>query len=179
MYVVIILTMMNLLNYVDRWVPSVVKDLFKADLKLTDFQTSFPLTSFIFVYMLASPVFGALADRWPRKVLIALGVGLWSLATGAAALAVGFWTLCLARALVGLWNSQPRVAERFLSSRAAEPHPHLFLRGDSRRCRAGIHPGWFAWGVLGLARRVPHLWAAGTRTRCFGAHNARPGPRTV
>jgi MFS transporter, Spinster family, sphingosine-1-phosphate transporter len=102
MYVVIILTMMNLLNYVDRWVPSVVKDLFKADLKLTDFQTSFPLTSFIFVYMLASPVFGALADRWPRKVLIALGVGLWSLATGAAALAVGFWTLCLARALVGV-----------------------------------------------------------------------------
>lgn len=101
-YVVIILTMMNLLNYVDRWVPSVVKDLFKADLKLTDFQTSFPLTSFIFVYMLASPIFGALADRWPRKVLIALGVGLWSLATGAAALAVGFWTLCLARALVGV-----------------------------------------------------------------------------
>jgi len=99
---VVILTMMNLMNYVDRWVPSVVKDLFKADLKLTDAQTSVPLGGFIIVYMLTSPIFGALADRWPRKVLIAAGVALWSLATGAAALAVGFWTFLLARALVGV-----------------------------------------------------------------------------
>jgi MFS family permease len=101
-FAVVILTMMNLMNYLDRWVPSVVKDLFKADLKLTDAQTSLPLTGFVFVYMLTSPIFGALADRWPRKVLIAAGVGLWSLATGAAALAVGFWTFLLARALVGI-----------------------------------------------------------------------------
>jgi MFS transporter, Spinster family, sphingosine-1-phosphate transporter len=101
-FAVVILTMMNLMNYVDRWVPSVVKDLFKADLKLTDAQTSVPLGGFIIVYMLTSPIFGALADRWPRKVLIAAGVALWSLATGAAALAVGFWTFLLARALVGV-----------------------------------------------------------------------------
>ncbi len=101
-FAVVVLTLMNLMNYLDRWVPSVVKDLFKADLHLTDAQTSLPLTGFIFVYMLTSPIFGALADRWPRRVLIAAGVGLWSLATGAAALAVGFWTFCLARALVGV-----------------------------------------------------------------------------
>jgi MFS transporter, Spinster family, sphingosine-1-phosphate transporter len=94
--------MMNLLNYLDRFIPSVVKDLFKADLKLTDTQTSLPITGFIIVYMLTSPIFGALADRWPRKILIAVGVGLWSLATGAAALATGFWTFCLARAFVGV-----------------------------------------------------------------------------
>src|SRR5215472_11167879 len=88
-YAVVILTMMNLLNYVDRFVPSAVKDLFKADLKLTDAQTSWPIVGVTIVYMLTSPLFGALADRWPRKVLIAVGVGLWSLATGAAALAVG------------------------------------------------------------------------------------------
>jgi MFS family permease len=101
-FAVVILTMMNLMNYVDRWVPSVVKDLFKADLKLTDAQTSVPLGGFIIVYMLTSPIFGALADRWPRRILIASGVALWSLATGAAALAVGFWTFLLARALVGV-----------------------------------------------------------------------------
>ena len=101
-FAVVILTLMNLMNYLDRWVPSVVKDLFKADLRLTDAQTSLPLAGFIIVYMLTSPIFGALADRWPRKVLIAAGVALWSLATGAAALAVGFWTFLLARALVGV-----------------------------------------------------------------------------
>jgi MFS family permease len=54
------------------------------------------------VYMLASPVFGSLSDKWPRKYLIAAGVALWSLATGAAALAAGFWTFLFSRALVGV-----------------------------------------------------------------------------
>jgi MFS family permease len=101
-YAVFILTMMNLLNYLDRIIPSTVKDLFKADLKLTDAQTSLPITGFVIVYMLTSPVFGALADKWPRRIIIALGVAIWSLATGGAALAIGFWTFLLARAFVGV-----------------------------------------------------------------------------
>jgi MFS family permease len=101
-FAVVVLTAMNLLNYVDRWVPSSTKELFKKDLHLTDAETSLPLTAFVVVYMLMSPVFGALADRWPRKLVIAAGVALWSLATGAAAFAIGFWTLLLARALVGV-----------------------------------------------------------------------------
>ncbi len=102
MFAVIVLTAMNLLNYIDRWVPSAVKDLFKADLKLTDAQTSLPLSAFILVYMVASPIFGSLADRAPRKVLIAAGVAVWSLATAAAAFADSFATLLVARAAVGI-----------------------------------------------------------------------------
>ena len=101
-FAVTILTAMNLLNYMDRYVPSAVKDLFKEDLGLTDTQTSLPLTAFIVVYMIASPIFGTLADRWPRRVLVAFGVGLWSLATGAAAFATGFFSFLVARALVGV-----------------------------------------------------------------------------
>lgn len=101
-WAVAVLTGMNLLNYFDRYVPSAVKDLFKADLGLTDAQTSIPLSAFVVVYMLASPVFGALADRFSRRALIATGVALWSLATGAAAFATGFWTFLAARALVGV-----------------------------------------------------------------------------
>jgi predicted MFS family arabinose efflux permease len=93
---------MNLLNYVDRWVPSAVKPLLQKDLELSDTQTSVPVTAFIVVYMLASPVFGSLADKWPRKVVIAAGVALWSLATGAAAFATGFFSFLAARALVGV-----------------------------------------------------------------------------
>ena len=102
LYAVGILTAMNLLNYVDRYVPSAVKDLFKGDLGMSDKQTSLPLTAFVFVYMIASPIFGSLSDRWSRKVLIAAGVALWSLATGAAAFSVGFWSFLAARALVGV-----------------------------------------------------------------------------
>lgn len=101
-YAIIVLTMMNLLNYIDRYVPSVVKDLFKHDLKLTDFETSLPITGFVVVYMISSVIFGELADRFPRKYIIAAGVLIWSAATALAAFATGFWTFMLARALVGV-----------------------------------------------------------------------------
>lgn len=99
---VVVLTAMNLLNYLDRYVPSGIKDLFKKDLHLSDAQTSLPLTAFIVVYMLTSPIFGSLADRGSRRTLIAAGVAVWSLSTAGAALATGFWTFLLARALVGV-----------------------------------------------------------------------------
>jgi predicted MFS family arabinose efflux permease len=101
-YAVIILTAMNLLNYVDRYVPSAVKVLFQKDLNLTDEQTSYPLTAFVFVYMIASPIFGSLADRGNRKVLIAIGVALWSVATALAAFATGFVSFLIPRAAVGI-----------------------------------------------------------------------------
>lgn len=101
-YALAVLTAMNLLNYVDRFVPSAIKGLFKDELQLSDYQTSLPLTAFVIVYMLACPVFGSLSDRWPRKVVIAAGVALWSLATGAAAFSIGFWSFLFARALVGV-----------------------------------------------------------------------------
>ncbi|HMV66694.1 MAG TPA: MFS transporter [Myxococcota bacterium] len=101
-WTIVVLTLMNLLNYVDRYVPSAVKGLFKEDLGLSDAQTSWPLTAFVVVYMLASPIFGGLADRASRPALIAFGVALWSIATAAGSLATGFWSFLAARALVGV-----------------------------------------------------------------------------
>jgi MFS family permease len=100
--VLIILTALNLLNYIDRYVPSAVKELVKVDLNLTDTQTALPLTSFVWVYMLASPIFGALADRVSRPKLIAAGVLLWSLATAGAAFCTSFTSFLIARSLVGV-----------------------------------------------------------------------------
>ena len=101
-YAIVVLTAMNLLNYIDRYVPSAVKPLFQRELGFTDAQTAYPLTAFVLVYMLTSPIFGSLADRMSRKALIALGVALWSLATAGGALATGLATFILARALVGV-----------------------------------------------------------------------------
>lgn len=101
-YAIIVLTAMNLLNYIDRYVPSAVKPLFQKELGFSDAQTAYPLTAFVIVYMLTSPFFGSLADRMSRKVLIALGVALWSVATAGGALATGIVSFILARALVGV-----------------------------------------------------------------------------
>ena len=56
----------------------------------------------VLVFLLASPIFGELADRFSRKWLLAIGVAAWSLASSSAALAWGFWSFFLFRALVGI-----------------------------------------------------------------------------
>jgi MFS family permease len=101
-YALAILTFINLFNYVDRWVVAAVIEPIKQDLGLTDTQLGVIGAGFIVVYAVTSPVFGALGDRRARPPLIALGVGIWSLATGLAGFARGFWTLFIARSTVGV-----------------------------------------------------------------------------
>jgi len=92
-FALLILTGINLLNYIDRYVPSAVKTLYQEDLNLTDTETSLPITAFLIVYMLTSPIFGYYSDNgYSRKRLIAIGVIIWSLATALGALATNFAT---------------------------------------------------------------------------------------
>jgi predicted MFS family arabinose efflux permease len=97
-----VLTTVNLLNYVDRFVITAVLPDIQRDLGLSDTQGGLLGTAFIVVYALASPVFGWLGDRGQRQAWIAAGVALWSVATGLAGLAQRFATLFLARASVGI-----------------------------------------------------------------------------
>src|SRR5215471_8295992 len=77
-----VLTLINLFNYLDRYVvSSLVESLKKSELALTDTQAGSLVTGFVIVYMLTSPLFGTLGDRRGRPGLLALGVGIWSLAT--------------------------------------------------------------------------------------------------
>jgi predicted MFS family arabinose efflux permease len=99
---VAVLTAMNFLNFIDRYAPSAMKDLFKADLHLSDEQTGLVFSAFVVVYMVACPIFGTLAERGRRPRLLAIGVLVWSLATAAAALSWNFGSLVCARALVGI-----------------------------------------------------------------------------
>jgi MFS family permease len=59
-------------------------------------------TAFLVVYMLGAPLFGKLAERHSRWVLIGTGIILWSVASGASGLAAGFGVLLLTRCLVGV-----------------------------------------------------------------------------
>jgi MFS family permease len=58
--------------------------------------------AFMAAYMLLAPLFGWLAERYPRWPLVAFGVLLWSLATGGSGLAVSFGLLFLTRCFVGV-----------------------------------------------------------------------------
>ena len=98
----LVLTAVNLLNYVDRWVPAATKTLWQGELHLTDAQSALPASAFVVVYMLAGPLAASLADRWGRARLIASGVAVWSVATALAAFAHGAAALVVSRSLVGV-----------------------------------------------------------------------------
>lgn len=100
--VLALLTGLNLLNYLDRLVVSAVLPQIQEELLLTNFESGLLATVFLVSYFVASPIFGALADRGKRTPLLALGVAVWSLATIASGLAGGKLALFAARALVGV-----------------------------------------------------------------------------
>jgi MFS transporter, Spinster family, sphingosine-1-phosphate transporter len=99
----LVLTLINLLNYLDRFVPSaVLPDLKSSGIVSTDFQLGFLAPGFLLVYMMAAPAFGYLGDRRSRTRPIAIGVALWSLATVGSGLARNYWQLFVSRAAVGV-----------------------------------------------------------------------------
>lgn len=98
-----VLTLINLFNYLDRYVPAaLVESLRRSELHVSDTQSGLLMSGFIVVYMLTSPLFGYLGDRGGRPRIVAAGVALWSLATGIAGFARSFTGLLVARSVVGV-----------------------------------------------------------------------------
>ena len=97
----------NLFNYIDRYVlsavePRIAKTFFHADDPNTLEKTGALATAFIVSYMIAAPIFGWLADRTSRWLLVGAGVLVWSLASGASGIATTFTMLLITRLFVGI-----------------------------------------------------------------------------
>jgi MFS transporter, Spinster family, sphingosine-1-phosphate transporter len=97
----IVLTGLNLLDYIDRWVLAAVFTPLKAELKLTDEQLGTLQSAFTWGYFLTAPIFGYLGDRVPRRWLIAAGVAVWSVGTLMSGHASALTSLMVFRVLVG------------------------------------------------------------------------------
>ncbi len=98
----VLLTCINLVNYLDRYVVAAILEPLGKELHLADSQLGSLTLYFVVVYMLAAPVFGWLADRYHRPRLVAAGVALWSLSTMMAAFVHSYPMLLLTRSLVGV-----------------------------------------------------------------------------
>src|SRR5213593_3591189 len=98
----VILTALNLFNYLDRYVVPAVLTYVKHEFSLTDGQLGRTSTIFMIGYFLAAPFFGYLGDRIPRKGLIVAGIFVWSLGTVLTGSAATFALLLGWRVLVGV-----------------------------------------------------------------------------
>ena len=92
----------NLLNFFDRTLPAVVLEPIRREWNLSDFQLGLISTVFVLVYAVAGLPLGRWADRGSRRLLLALGLAVWSLFTGASGLATSFAAFLWLRIAVGI-----------------------------------------------------------------------------
>ncbi|PIK46631.1 hypothetical protein BSL78_16496 [Apostichopus japonicus] len=101
-----ILCLVNLLNYVDRYTVAANLEEIQKSFKITNDNSAAGLiqTVFIIGYMITSPIFGFLGDRYSRKVIIAFGITAWSGLTLAGSFVPDdkFWLFILIRGAVGM-----------------------------------------------------------------------------
>ena len=100
------LTLLNLLNFVDRQLIASFSNFIVPDLGLTNAQYGFLTTiPFIVFYSIAGLFMGVLADMVNRPRLIAFGVVLWSVFTALTGAAKGFVSMALPRMFIGVGES--------------------------------------------------------------------------
>ncbi len=102
-YVLTILVIVYVLNFVDRQIISILANDIKRDLGLTDADLGFLYgTAFGVFYSLFGIPLGKLADGWSRTRLLTLGLSLWSIMTAASGFAKNGTMLAGARVGVGI-----------------------------------------------------------------------------
>lgn len=102
-YVLGILVLVYILNFVDRQILSILANDIKRDLGLSDADLGFLYgTAFAVFYALFGIPLGRLADSWKRVRLMTVGLALWSLMTAASGFARNGATLASARIGVGV-----------------------------------------------------------------------------
>lgn len=102
-YVLGVLVVVYILNFIDRQILSILAVDIKRDLELTDGQLGFlGGAAFAVFYALFGVPLGRLADRWHRVRLLSIGLVLWSTMTALSGFARNYLTLSLARMGVGV-----------------------------------------------------------------------------
>lgn len=100
------LTLLNVMNFVDRQLLASFGNWIKPDLQLSN--TEFGILTglaFLLFYSVGGLFMGALADKYNRTRLIAIGLAFWSILTALSGAARGFVSMLIPRMLIGVGES--------------------------------------------------------------------------
>ena len=184
-YALTLLLLANVFNYADRALLGIVVEPIRKELLLSDTQISI-VSGFAFslFFLIAGIGIARWVDRGNRRLILALGVAVWSLATAATGYAQGFISLSACRMMVGIGEA---VVFPVAMSLIADLYPGPRLTRTVSIFQAssgvGIMIGSILAGVLAAAlgwRTMFEVFgAAGLALVLLIALTMRPTPRTT
>ena len=102
-YVLGVLIIVYIFNFIDRQILSILAEEIKLDLGISDADIGFLYgTAFAVFYAIFGIPLGRMADVWVRKNLISVGLGFWSLMTALSGTSRSFLSLATFRFGVGI-----------------------------------------------------------------------------
>ncbi len=156
-YVLFVLIIVYIFNFIDRQIISILAEEIKADLGIGDAQIGFLYgTAFAIFYAVFGIPLGKLADVWNRKSLIAIGLSFWSLMTALSGFAKSYTALAACRFGVGVGEASATPAAFSLLSDYFSPKVRatvlaIYSSGIYLGAGIGLFLGgavveaWYAW----------------------------------
>jgi len=122
-YVLGVLIIVYVFNFIDRQILSILAEPIKQDLGISDADIGFLYgTAFAVFYAVFGIPLGRMADVWVRKNLISIGLGFWSLMTALSGTARSFVSLAAYRFGVGIGEASATPAAFSMLSDYFPPH---------------------------------------------------------
>ena len=156
-YVFWVMFSINFFNYFDRYILPAALGPISDDIGLSFAGAGLLASAFLLVYALCALPLGYWADRGIRKNVIAIGVGLWSIATFLTGLATSVPAMFLARSAVGVGEAgyypagTSLLSDYFPSAKRAQ-----ILSRWTAGSFIGLALGFIAGGVI--AGLSAHSW---------------------
>ena len=159
----LLLTGLNLFNYLDRYILPGVQPLVQKEFGVNDEKMGALTYAFFVTYTIAAPLTGWLGDRFPRKPLLVAGALLWSLLTLLTATVHSYDSLYFRHAVVGVGEATFGIfAPALLADFYPEIERNRILSFFYLTIPVGAALGYITAGVVGshFGWRAPFLVSA-------------------
>jgi predicted MFS family arabinose efflux permease len=153
--VLTILVLVYVFNFVDRNLMAILAESIKRDLDISDSQLGLLMgPAFALLYTVAGIPVARLADRHPRRMVLAIGLTVWSLATAASGLVRSFAQMTIARVVVGIGEASASPSAHSLLSDIFPPERRssaiaIYNSGASIGIFAGLALGGYLSDTVG------------------------------
>lgn len=145
-----LLTALNFLNYIDRYILPAVQPLVKQEFHPSDTALGALTTVFFIFYMCCAPGIGFLADRTSRKTIITVGALIWSGATLLTAVTHSFTSLLVRHTVVGVGEATfSLIAPAYIADLFPEEKRGRILSFFYLAIPVGAALGYIIGGALG------------------------------